>query len=63
MRKILEHIGEPWTPPRIAPARGPPEWYEDSEASAIWGEDEEAGKGDPLAQPAPEYEFDQRVSW
>ena len=35
---ILEHIGEPATPPRIA-------------------------SGDPLAQPEPEYEFAQRVTW
>lgn len=28
VRRILEHIGEPATPPRIASARGPPDWYE-----------------------------------
>ena len=32
---ILEHIGEPATPPRIAQARGPPEWYEDATERAI----------------------------
>jgi len=31
---ILEPIGEPATPPHIAQARGPPEWYEDSTADA-----------------------------
>jgi hypothetical protein len=35
------------------PARGPPEWYEDAAEHAIT-----AG-----AQPAPEQEYDQRVSW
>jgi len=25
-RDILVHLGEPTTPPRIAPARGPPLW-------------------------------------
>jgi hypothetical protein len=38
--------------PRIAPARSPPLW-----------EILDAGTGDfdPHAQPAPEYEFDQRI--
>jgi hypothetical protein len=53
VRAILEHIGEPATPPRIARARGPPEWYEDAAEHAVT-----AG-----AQPAPEHEYDQRVSW
>jgi hypothetical protein len=61
VRAILEHIGEPATPPRIASARGPPEWYEDSVEDAIDAED--YLQGDPLAQPEPEYEYDQRVSW
>ena len=52
-------IGEPATPPRIASARGPPEWYDDS-GEAFFAEDENIG--DPLAQPEPEYEFDQRVT-
>jgi len=56
VRKILTHIGEPAAPPRIAPARGPPEWYEDSGETLIEAED------DPLVQPEPEYEFDQQVS-
>ena len=30
MRAILEHIGEPATPPRIASARGPPQWYDEA---------------------------------
>jgi hypothetical protein len=63
VRAILEHIGEPAIPPRIAQARGPPECYEDAAEHAI---DAEAGSaGDPYAQPAPEYEYeyDQRVSW
>jgi len=29
VRAILEHLGEPATPPRIASARGPPKGYED----------------------------------
>jgi hypothetical protein len=54
VRGILVHLGEPIAPPRVAPARGPPLW--DLPAA---GE----GGGDPLAQPAPAYEFDQRVAW
>jgi len=61
VRAILEHIGEPATPPRIASARGPPEWYDDSVEDSI--DAEECLSGDPLAQPEPEYEYDQRVSW
>jgi hypothetical protein len=61
VRAILEHIGEPATPPRIAQARGPPEWYEDATEDAIDAEARSAG--DPYTQPAPEYEHDQRVSW
>ena len=61
VRAILEQIGEPSTPPRIASARGPPEWEgDDSGASFL---DEEEFTGDPLAQPEPEYAFDQRMTW
>jgi len=54
VRDILVHRGEPITPPTVAPARGPPLW-----------EMPPAGQReiDPQAQPAPVYEFDQRVTW
>jgi hypothetical protein len=42
-------------PPRIAPARGPPAW-DDPPVSA-------APDWDALAQPEPEYVFDQQVQW
>ena len=46
----------------VSPRRqGPPEWYEDATENAIAAEAGSAG--DPHAQPAPEYEHDQRVSW
>ncbi len=35
VRAILESIGEPAKPPRIAQARGPPQWYEDATDNAI----------------------------
>ena len=54
VRNILAHLGEPTSPPRVAPARGPPLW-----------ETPDAGQGEsgPQAQPAPDYEFDQRIAW
>ena len=54
MHEILAYLGEPTSPPRLAPARGPPLW-----------ERVDAGQGecDPQGQPAPDYEFDQRIAW
>jgi hypothetical protein len=55
VRRILNHIGEPAEPPRISPARGPPAWDDPPvEAVPDW---------DALAQPQPEYVFDQEVQW
>jgi len=54
VRDILVHLGEPTAPPPIAPARGPPLWDLP---------DAGAGGFAPHAQPAPEYEFDQRIAW
>jgi hypothetical protein len=54
IHEILVHLGEPTAPSRIAAAGGLPLW--DPPAAG-------AGGGVPLAQPAPEYEFDQRVAW
>jgi len=59
VQKILDHLGESTLPPRIAPARGPPLW----EAAMA---QERAGNGpewDMSAQPALEFEFDQRIAW
>ncbi|MCP5117109.1 MAG: IS91 family transposase, partial [bacterium] len=54
VRGILEHIGESTDPPRIPPARGPPAWD---------GETEQLPLLDPVAQPDPDFQFDQTVSW
>jgi len=55
VRRILNHSGEPAEPPRISPARGPPAWDDPPvEAVPDW---------DALAQPHPEYVFDQEVQW
>ena len=54
IREILGHLGEPISPPRLMPARGPPLWeMPDSGSNVI----------DPQAQPAPDYAFDQRIAW
>ena len=55
VRAILEHIGEPTRPPVISSARAPPPW-EDDPIPVDLGDD-------PLAQPEPEIEFDQRIQW
>jgi len=47
-------IGEPTRPPAIAPARTPP--WEDAPVELEPGDD-------PLAQPQPEMQFDQRIHW
>ncbi len=54
MRDILTHLGEPTSPPRLMRARAPPLW--EMQGAAL-------GEGDPQAQSAPEYEFDQRIAW
>jgi hypothetical protein len=47
-------VGESAQPPRVAPARGPPAWEEEAEPLPLL---------DPLAQPAPDFQFDQTVNW
>ena len=54
IREILGHLGEPKSPPRLMPARGPPLWEMPGS---------EPAKGDPRAQPQPHDEFDQRIAW
>jgi hypothetical protein len=61
MQRILNHIAEPSTAPKIAPARGPPSWQEEDCATIFL--EEERFAGDPLAQPQAHYEFDQRITW
>ncbi|MCQ1548891.1 MAG: hypothetical protein NOF05_08730 [Candidatus Accumulibacter phosphatis] len=56
IRESLGHLGEPTSPPTLAPARGPPRWE-----LPLTGQAER--EIDPQAQPAPDYEFDQRIAW
>jgi len=58
VQRILNPIGEPQKPPRIAPARGPPMWEDSDEGLA-----DAVPDGDALAQPEPEYLFDLQVQW
>ncbi len=61
IRKILEHIGVESEPQRIAPARGPPLW-EDCDAQMGEGVEIEPD-WDLAAQPAPDFDSDQRINW
>jgi hypothetical protein len=62
IRKILDHIGVDAEPPHIAPARGPPLW-EECDAQMGDGAQIEPADWDLAAQPAPDFEVDQRISW
>jgi hypothetical protein len=52
IHSILSYLGEPTAAPEVAPARGPPRWEQATQP--LW---------DAIPAPAPEYVFDQRVSW
>ena len=62
IRRILDHIGVDSEPPHISPARGPPLWDECGDAQSDDGAQIEPD-WDLAAQPAPDYEVDQRISW
>ncbi len=59
--QILNHIGVECEPAHISPARGPPLW-DDCDAQMDEGVQSEPD-WDLAAQPAPDYEADQRVNW
>jgi hypothetical protein len=52
LQSILTHLGEPTSPPEVAPARGPPLWDQAPEPLANW---------DDAPAPVPEFVFDQRL--
>ena len=56
IQHLLIQIGEPITPPRIAPARALPYWPDVDF-------DQTAQNESKTAEPIPEFEFDQTVSW
>ncbi len=53
--RILRHIGEPDCAPETSPARGPPEFYPELDQRHRWDTN--------AVDPAPEFEYDQTVSW
>jgi len=56
LRQILDHIGEPSTPPPLATARGPPGWdRQRTQEDPSWGL--------PPVDPGPDYDHDQSLSW
>ncbi len=68
IRRILNHIGvdsQP-QPPHISPARGPPLWDDCSDAQmdegAQIGPADWVTEWDGAAQPAPDFEVDQRIN-
>ena len=66
IRRILDHIGVDSEPPHIAPARGPPLWDDCGDAQMDDGAQTEpdwATDWDGAAQPAPDFEVDQRINW
>ena len=62
IRKILDHIGVDSEPPHISPARGPPLW-DDCDAQTDEGAQNEPADWVLAAQPAPDFEVDQRINW
>ncbi len=50
IREILGHLGESTSPPR-------------TRSAAVGDGGIEPGEINPQAQPAPDYEFDQRLAW
>ena len=52
-------MGESIQPPRFAPARRAPLW----EAAVTSAPAGNAPQWEPAAQPLPEIEFDQRLTW
>ena len=61
IRRILDHIGVACEPPHISPPRGPPLW-DDGDAQMDEGVEGEPN-WDLSAQPAPDFDVDQRVNW
>jgi len=63
IRRILDHIGVDSELPHITPARGPPLWDDCGYAQTDDGAQIEPADWDLAAQPAPDYEVDQRINW
>lgn len=62
IRQILDHIGVESEPPHISPARGPPLWDGCGDVPMDNGAQFEPD-WDLAAQPAPDFDVDQRINW
>jgi len=56
LRRILAHLDEPVKPPPISTARSLPD-------QTVFDWDSAAANDPERVDPAPEFEFDQTVSW
>ncbi len=71
MKPILDHLGLPTEPPRVAPARAPPEQSfdfdqrprHDPSAPEPMPDESRDGRGRAKQDARAEYELEQRVSW
>lgn len=61
IKAILSHLDLPSSAPRLSPARGPPQ--NPLQGSLANQDPEQHQPFDPNAQPAPPFQFDQRISW
>jgi hypothetical protein len=62
-KNILDHIGVNSGPSQISPARGSPLWDDCSDAQMDDGVQIEPNDSYLAAQPAPDFEVDQRIKW
>ena len=63
IRKILAHLGVDSELPHISPARGPPVSDDCRDAQMGDGAQIEPADWGLAAQPTPDFEVDQRISW
>ena len=63
IRSLLAHLGEPTTPPPLAPrARAPPELETDGAGTAAFAFDQSSPWDPTAAPPDPGYRFDQTLA-
>jgi len=61
-------IGVDSEPPHISPARGPPLWDDCDAQTVDWAQTDDGTQIEPAvwelaAQPASDFEVDQRINW
>lgn len=63
IREILHYLGEPFPPPPVHPARGPPELELGFPETSSDGMDQTPAIDPTAPEPTPPYEMDQTRSW